>query len=179
MKFKFNTSLDINACQSRLRERIAKPGQQGTESQPLIMGRVRSRSFTIGVRSYIDVAGHNLVVKNPFSPICFGRFRTNQGQTIISGHIGAHPFIIAFFSIWFAGVIVIGGGAIASTAIGLAAGRQNADDLTSVCIVIGALLVSGIIMIVGLRGPSKEDSERLVKFIKTTFDVTIPSESVK
>jgi hypothetical protein len=172
MRFKFNTSLDILDCQSRLRENIAKPGETGTESHPLIKGSVRKHAFTLWILNYMDVVGLNLLVKDPFRPICFGKLLTNQGHTIISGRIGTHPFVIGFFSLWFAGVAIIGGTGITSVAIALAAGRSNTDNLLIACMVTGGLLICGLVMMFGFRGSHKEESDSLIRIIKAALEVS-------
>lgn len=172
MRFNFKTSLDILECQSRLREKIAKPGETGTESRPLIKGSIRKHSFTLWIRSYMDVAGLTLLVKDPFRPICFGKLNTKQGQTVISGRIGTHPFVIGFFSLWFAGVIIVGGAGIASVAIALASGRSTTDNLLIACMVTGGLLIGGLIMAFGFRGSHRDASNALIKLIKTTLEVS-------
>jgi hypothetical protein len=171
MRFKFETSLDFQECQKRLKDNIAKSKQQGTENTPLIMGNIRRKSFTLWIRRYVNIAGDNQIVRNSFASVCFGKLIPNRGTTIVKGYIGMHPIIIAFLSIWFTGIIGFGGLGIASVAVNVASGRSNTDDLIGTsALVVGMLAFGIIILFVGNR-LSREDSADFIHFIKSILNV--------
>lgn len=80
-----------------------------------------------------------------------------------------HPVVIAFLSIWFGGLIIIGGYGILSIIKDIATGRSDAEPLYFICGALIFFLICGLMILIGGSGASKDDPKELIRFIKTTL----------
>jgi hypothetical protein len=165
--FKFNTSLDLHECQTRLCKTTGINDLFYSTNGATIRGYVLGRWFYLWWQESIGL----LQVKNSFSFVCVGKLKSKQNETVIHGYIGMHPLVMLFLFIWFGGLLAFGGLAIASIVNNADASHSGVFTLFFLCPVLVLMIVIGIMLVISGRIISGDDRFEIINFIKTTFNI--------
>jgi hypothetical protein len=145
-------------CVRRLQEKTESRFLAVFSNKP-VAGHVGYTSFRIRKR---------IAYRNSFQPHVSGDLLNEGGRTRVRCRVGMHPAVIAFMAIWF-GVLLIGGGAAAISAIGsLLRDHATAHAWTSVA--AAAFMLSGGVAMVALGHFAGRNEPRfLIDFLRDTI----------
>jgi hypothetical protein len=107
--------------------------------------------------------------RNSFAPHFYGRLTTASSGTVIDGKFRMHFFVRIFLSIWFTGVIVIGGRMAIFSIPNLAAGLPT-EDMYIGLLFPGALFLCGLLMVYWCKTLGMDDEDQIVTFLQNTLN---------
>ena len=139
-------------------------------SKPVI-GRVTESSLRLRKR---------IAYRNSFQRFLTATMRPESGGTVITGKVAMHPFVRVFMTVWFGGVILIGGALFVSS-IGsvLSSSGSQAHNAWLGLIILPAMIVFGYAL-VRLGGYlARDETGFLTDFLIRTLDAREQSNAVQ
>jgi hypothetical protein len=145
----------ISACRARL------VGAVGFNTVGPVLGSVKGDKF------HLYVVRRDF--RNSFSPHFHGKLSVAPSGTVIEGKFRMHFFVKIFLTIWFTGLIAIGGN-VAIMAVGsIVAGRPTANACFGLSFV-AALLLFGVLLIYWGKVLGSDDESHILGFLQHSLD---------
>jgi hypothetical protein len=173
MIFRYQTSLNVEECKKKLKEKSSNffsntnySKSVDQDNELIITGLIFSQWFYIWSRRYQKIKGMNFRIVNSFAPVCFGRLHSREMGTYINGYIGIHPFILLFLLLWFGGLV-----SLVVMVMYSAIKYSESSQLGIIVPVIVILLIFGLALLLFGKALSRTDKWKINKFIKTTLHV--------
>jgi hypothetical protein len=107
--------------------------------------------------------------RNSFAPHFYGRLTTATSGTVIEGKFRMHFFVRIFLSIWFTGVIAIGGRIVIFSIQSLVARRPTEDTYVGL-FYPGVLFLCGLLMVYWCKTLGTDDEAQIVTFLQHTLN---------
>ena len=163
----WETSLPAPECRSRLQHysqadsvwRAFRFDAKGT-----VYSSVRPSSFRLFAKG-------PMFVRNSFEPYFYGSVLEADGRTLIRGRFRMHPVVLVFMTVWFIGVVTIGGLITAVMLYELLTGRRVSTEMApGLAALLGpAMLAFGIgLVALGWR-MGRSQREQIEQFLETAL----------
>jgi hypothetical protein len=108
-------------------------------------------------------------LRNSFAPIFHGKLTAATCGTVIEGKFRMHFFVRIFLTIWFAGVMAIGGRMASFSVNSLLAGRPIEDSYVGL-IFPTVLLLCGLLIVYWCKTLGTDDEAQIVAFLRGTLN---------
>jgi hypothetical protein len=144
----------VSDCRTRL------TGSVGFNTVGPVIGDVSGNRF------HLYVIGKDF--RNSFAPQFHGKLTAATSGTVIEGKFRMHFFVRIFLTIWFTGVIVIGGRMASFSINSFLAGRPTANTYVGLFFP-PLLLLSGLFMVYWCKTLGTNDEAQIVTFLRNTL----------
>jgi hypothetical protein len=162
--------LSPQECATRLRAEIDIEHSRlfswtGLFGSKLVVGSVTESELRLRQRR---------VGRNSFQRVFVGRIDTDNGGSIIAGEFGIDPAVRTFMTIWFWGVLIIGGTLFLAALGSILSGSRAFGDGTWMGLIIPATLVGwGLILPRMGQRMAKEEPKFITDFLARTLDARV------
>lgn len=113
----------------------------------------------------------NISYRNSFQTVLYGSMRASGMTTRITCTARVGTFVAAFMAIWFAAVLLMGGGVAVSVVAKIVAGAPLVQNLPGIAI-FALMLLFGVGLVYSGRLWARDDEQKLIAFLEDTIDVT-------
>ena len=170
---KFKTKLSCEECRTRLVLKVDRLSWGFTRTasgpQKMVIGKFAENRFRLSVRQFS---------RNSFIPFFYGRFIPSEEGALIEGRFQMHPFVIAFVSIWFLGLILF---FLGQCALLLGVFRLALRNLPPPALIIVNLALMSFgwgLVTVGKR-MGQPDKEVIIRFLAQTLSACPASDNLE
>ncbi len=155
-KIRLRTEITISDCETRL------AGSIGFNTVGPVLGSINGDKF------------HLYVVRkdfrNSFSPHFYGKLVARPSGTIIKGYFAMHFFVKIFLSIWFTGVIAVGGRITVLFIKSLLTGRPIIGATYLDLIYPAALFLCGLLIVYWCKLLAQDDEAQILGCLQRILD---------
>ena len=118
--------------------------------------------------------------RNSFAPFFYGKLSQTMTGTEISGEFRLHPFVMAFMTLWFGLLLVIGGTMAWVSLVQLVTGHSNAKNANPIMglLVPVIMLVFGVALVKFGKWLARSEEDNISNLLKETFSADKDSSLV-